>query len=70
MPMIDNPQTIHPGQYQTAVGNMASVWSWGQNVLGEWCYLGTIRDQGFCTWDKDGKDLAQHGDDLVLESQP
>jgi hypothetical protein len=63
---MENPKTIKPGKYKTVDGENASVWDWGQNMLQEWCYRGTIQGQGFCTWDKDGKDLDGNSH-LVLQ---
>lgn len=56
------------GTYITKGGYTAHVWDYGKNMLDESCWRGTIKGQGFCTWDDDGKDLAGYEScDLVLE---
>ena len=62
---MDDPQCIKAGTYQTERGKTAHVYGWGQNMLGEWCYRGTVKGEGFCCWDRHGLALSGH-DRLIL----
>jgi len=64
---MEDPQTIPTGQYLTARGKTVYIYDWGKNMLGEWCYRGTVKGEGFGVWDKNGRSLAGN-DCLLLES--
>jgi hypothetical protein len=67
--MVMNPHTIPPGTYPTSAGNVARVGEWGQNILGELCYRGTVEGQGVATWSFIGLDLSSD-DHLVFQVTP
>jgi len=63
---MNDPKTIKPGEYKTQNSNIAHVDDWGQNLLKDWCYRGTIEGQGMSAWDKRGKDLSGNDHLFIL----